>query len=352
MNKIRRIINDNRMYTWMVIFIILVEAFIIFGHGIKAGSVKPATLSKEEFSLQLDKRRDAFQDILRKDPQVSENFGLLSLFMLALLITGTILSADYISKKRKSIESIPRTLDAPGALWGLGDVCKVVILFGFYSLLFSAFSFLLRSATSAPPLDRRLGMVVSTGFMDLLVLMFALYFVMVKHHQGADALGLSVKRLFKNIAVAICSYVAFLPVLTVLFFAVIVAAKVFNYLPPAQPIYELIFDEKRPFLLVIITILVAVGGPIIEEVFFRGLLYGAIKKSYGIFWAITLSAFCFSILHTNLIGFIPIFGLGIFLAYLREKTGSLVPSITVHMAHNGALAGLMFILKSLTANAV
>jgi membrane protease YdiL (CAAX protease family) len=67
------------------------------------------------------------------------------------------------------------------------------------------------------------------------------------------------------------------------------------------------------------------------------------------FWAMALSALFFSFLHTNVIGFVPILMLGIFLAYLREKTGSLIPSITVHVIHNTALASVMFLVRELTS---
>ena len=112
-----------------------------------------------------------------------------------------------------------------------------------------------------------------------------------------------------------------------------------------QPIYELIFKEQRPFFLVIISVLVAFIGPAAEEIFFRGFLYSALRKKLNVLWAIVTSALLFSALHTNLLGFLPIMVLGMFLAYLREKTGSLVPSICVHIIHNSALAGLMFLAR-------
>jgi membrane protease YdiL (CAAX protease family) len=39
--------------------------------------------------------------------------------------------------------------------------------------------------------------------------------------------------------------------------------------------------------------------------------------------------------------------LGILLAYLYEKTGSLVPSITVHITHNLASLFMVFLVKAL-----
>ena len=40
--------------------------------------------------------------------------------------------------------------------------------------------------------------------------------------------------------------------------------------------------------------------------------------------------------------------LGAFLAYLYEKTGSLVPAITVHVLHNGAIMFIVFMTREIT----
>ena len=113
---------------------------------------------------------------------------------------------------------------------------------------------------------------------------------------------------------------------------------------PIRPRYPFCREVARQ----IKTFLVIGLGPFIEEIFFRGFVYGALKHRFGIRKAIFLSALFFSFLHTNPMGFFPILVLGLLLAYLYEKTGSLIPSITVHMLHNGVLLGLLFIVKEIS----
>jgi membrane protease YdiL (CAAX protease family) len=91
----------------------------------------------------------------------------------------------------------------------------------------------------------------------------------------------------------------------------------------------------------------AIAGPIIEEIFFRGFFYSAVKKYIGVFWATLITAAMFAGLHAHLVGFMPIFALGILLAYLYEKTGTLVSSITVHVIHNVGMVLLVFFVKQL-----
>lgn len=352
LRRIRDIINKNQLYAWMIVFVIFVQAYGILVYTTKPVVEKEPALTREEFKFQLEKRKEAMQNLLQKDPQLALNLGYLSLFMFAIFIAGCVFFADYTIKKLNNTEAIPRTLDGVTPLWGIEDLLKIVIIFIFFNCIFSIWAHILSRLASSRFLDRRANMVASTSLVDILIFLFVLRFVISKYKQPIRALGISAKSLLKNIALALYNYVGFLPVLTVAFIAVIFVAKALNYSPAPEPIYELLFEEKRPFLLAIISILVSLIGPVVEEVFFRGFLYGALKKRFNIWWAIFISAFLFSLLHTNVIGFLPILTLGIFLAYLREKTGSLIPSITVHVIHNTALAALMFLARELTSKAM
>ena len=106
-------------------------------------------------------------------------------------------------------------------------------------------------------------------------------------------------------------------------------------------------EEERSKVLLFLTIFVSVFGPIVEEMFFRGFVYPAIKKRLGVLTAALLSAAIFSLLHSNIVGFLPIMALGVLLAYLYETTGSLVSSITVHIIHNSIIVSFILFIKEL-----
>lgn len=80
----------------------------------------------------------------------------------------------------------------------------------------------------------------------------------------------------------------------------------------------------------------AVLGPFVEEVFFRGLLFRAYLQTRGPLLAYSLSAALFALLHLNLPAFAPIFLLGLMLAFLYRRTGSLTPAVLAHAFNNGA----------------
>lgn len=72
-------------------------------------------------------------------------------------------------------------------------------------------------------------------------------------------------------------------------------------------------------------------APIVEELLFRGLLYRYLRGRMGIVVAVALSALVFAVLHVVIP---PLFLMGIVLAILTERTGSLLPGIVLHATNN------------------
>jgi membrane protease YdiL (CAAX protease family) len=124
-------------------------------------------------------------------------------------------------------------------------------------------------------------------------------------------------------------------------------ANMIKYVPEKQPVVELFLKEKNAPFLIYTSLFAAIVGPMIEELFFRGFMYNAFKKRIGIFWAMVITAATFATLHSHVVGFLPIMVLGMLLAYMYEKTGTLVSSITVHMVHNLSMVFLVFLVKQL-----
>ncbi len=95
---------------------------------------------------------------------------------------------------------------------------------------------------------------------------------------------------------------------------------------------------------VVISIIVTViSAPIVEEVTFRGFMYGQLKGGMPMFAAMLISSWVFGMVHGDLIWFMYAFLLGIVLTYIGEKCGALTAPIIVHMAFNlfGSLTGLL-----------
>lgn len=92
------------------------------------------------------------------------------------------------------------------------------------------------------------------------------------------------------------------------------------------------------------------AAPILEEVFYRGLVQSALLDVVGPakrWTAILISAALFASAHLSVAQWQTLPGLmvfGVVLGWLYEKTGSLLPSIFTHMLFNAAMIGLMFLM--------
>lgn len=77
-----------------------------------------------------------------------------------------------------------------------------------------------------------------------------------------------------------------------------------------------------------------VVAPIAEETFFRGFMLPGISKRFGKGWGIVVSAFIFALAHLQPGAMVPIFLLGLLLAWLYIKTKSIWPCIFAHFTYN------------------
>ncbi|MGM0366868.1 MAG: CPBP family intramembrane glutamic endopeptidase [Actinomycetota bacterium] len=101
---------------------------------------------------------------------------------------------------------------------------------------------------------------------------------------------------------------------------------------PTSKVEELVMEGNiSTNILLVVVVLVA---PFAEEVFFRGYLYSAFKKAWGINAGLFLSSMLFAMAHMEVYSFVPIFVIGWVLAYIFEKTRSLFPIIFLHAVYN------------------
>jgi membrane protease YdiL (CAAX protease family) len=97
----------------------------------------------------------------------------------------------------------------------------------------------------------------------------------------------------------------------------------------------------NPGAIVLFFLLAAVAAPVWEELIFRGLLYPAVRARWGMWAGMLGTGFLFAmmhetgqVLHDPRTFLFPIFYLGCVLAYVRDRTGSVVPGMVVHALHN------------------
>ena len=94
----------------------------------------------------------------------------------------------------------------------------------------------------------------------------------------------------------------------------------------------------------VIIFIVGFFGPFCEEFTFRGVIYHGLKKSGRILGAILASALFFGLMHMNLNQFSYAFVLGLAFGLINEATGSILPSLIMHILINSFNVGLEYLM--------
>jgi membrane protease YdiL (CAAX protease family) len=82
-------------------------------------------------------------------------------------------------------------------------------------------------------------------------------------------------------------------------------------------------------------LLLALLAPVVEELVFRGLLYGWVAGRWGSLAAWVVSSIAFAAAHWEPAHVVLVLPLGILFGWLRRRTDSLLPSMFAHVFNNG-----------------
>lgn len=337
--------KDNRIYIFMLTVVVVLNLLPGVPHKEKEEVSDEKKISK----LVLKKEPFVTEERLREILEQKKFLGVLlttTIFLSALAFAlGSALSIRCLALKLSGRDLMATYGAPPDVNWHLLDIFRVVIIFYFFGYMLQLFEIIGLHLFGVEKPDEHIMAVINSTIMDILGFATVLYFVTKKYKRRLADLGISLKNFLRNIRVAVTAYITLLPVLSLILLVALSVLKLIRYEPPSIPIFELLYEESRPKLLLVLTILVSFIGPVAEETFFRGFAYPALRKRFGIKNGIILISFVFSLLHANLVGFFPIMALGILLAYLYEKTGSLIPSIAVHVIHNFIIVYFVHISK-------
>lgn len=89
-----------------------------------------------------------------------------------------------------------------------------------------------------------------------------------------------------------------------------------------------------PIGVVLLVLIVGLGAPVAEEVFYRGLVFRSLEKRFGTWPGIVVSGVVFGASHLE---WLTLPGLALFggiLAYLTHRTQRLAPAVAAHVAFN------------------
>ncbi len=251
-----------------------------------------------------------------------------------------------------SSEPAPSVSPAPWNPW-LGVVFVVAIFFA--SQLFAGilvWIYPVLKHWSAAQANDWLSNSVTGQFIFILVaeafVLSAIYLFLRVHNANFKLLGLKKPR-WSDVGRALLAA----PVYYVLFFIMvgIVSHSVHGF--NAQQQQDIGFTDVHGSLQLLLTFAsLVILPPLTEEIMVRGFLYGSLRRAMPVVNAALVTSLIFAAAHLPeggaagplWIGALDTFILSLVLVYLREKTGSLWSSITLHAIKNGVAFVALFVI--------
>jgi membrane protease YdiL (CAAX protease family) len=116
-------------------------------------------------------------------------------------------------------------------------------------------------------------------------------------------------------------------------------------IPKSLPVDKFFHDAAGAYLMAAFGITLA---PLLEELFFRGLLYPILRRAFGFFIALVVTAAAFAAIHGTQLGYawapvLSIFFVGVAFTMARERTNSVAASFLMHCGYNFTLFAMLWL---------
>ena len=108
---------------------------------------------------------------------------------------------------------------------------------------------------------------------------------------------------------------------------------IFDDIDVSEPAKELV-DKATGLGVFLLFLVVVVGAPVVEEIFYRGLTLKAFEKKMGGRLALVASSLLFAVAHLQFVQFPALFLFGFVAAYLARKYDRLGRAVWAHVGFN------------------
>ena len=108
---------------------------------------------------------------------------------------------------------------------------------------------------------------------------------------------------------------------------------IFDDIDVSEPAKELV-DKATGLGVFLLFLVVVVGAPVVEEIFYRGLTLKAFEKKMGSRLALVASSLLFAVAHLQFVQFPALFLFGFVAAYLARKYDRLGRAVWAHVGFN------------------
>lgn len=328
---------------WHIAALLVAVTSLVAPRAAAPGAPDPWTEDRRQIAQQLDRDArqwspEAVKAVWDRSPGLAWRVTSLMWGFAAALLAGCAALWAAWRRRRRGEPWLPGPRQpVPAVPWGAWDL---VALFAWLVCGIQASAWLValvvRARQWAPP-DRYLAAVAQTMIMDGLALLLVALLIVRRHRASWRMLGLRVRRWGASIAAGLRGYLLWLPLFVMTIALVMVVSRWWSVTPEPQAVVVMLLQESRPRLLLALVAMVALIGPLAEEIVFRGVVYAALRRRWGVGRALLGSSSVFAVLHLDPIALAPIFVMGLLLGWLYEQTGSLIPSMTVHFVHNSVM---------------
>ncbi len=107
-------------------------------------------------------------------------------------------------------------------------------------------------------------------------------------------------------------------------------SQIARFSPKYQQVSEVIYSGGL-FMEIVSAV---ISAPILEELFFRGMIYKRLRDMINVKAAVVISALFFGAFHGNLVQFVYAFIIGLMLAYVYEKFKTIWAAVIFHIGAN------------------
>tara|TARA_B110000014_G_scaffold40656_1_gene26684 strand:- start:20 stop:574 length:555 start_codon:yes stop_codon:yes gene_type:complete len=121
--------------------------------------------------------------------------------------------------------------------------------------------------------------------------------------------------------------------------------------PVVQEAVQMVMATEHPVEVGLQVVSVVIMAPIAEELLFRGILYNTIKHTGYPIAGMIISAALFALVHGSLALMLPLFVMGFALAWVYEKSGSIIAPMVMHATFNGINFSLLKLAPIFTEKA-
>ena len=121
--------------------------------------------------------------------------------------------------------------------------------------------------------------------------------------------------------------------------------------PVVQEAVQMVMATEHPVEVGLQVVSVVIMAPIAEELLFRGILYNTIKHTGYPIAGMIISAALFALVHGSLALMLPLFVMGFALAWVYEKSGSIIAPMMMHATFNAINFSLLKLAPIFTEKA-